>query len=385
MSHPTEAKPASIGTGPMEAVCRLVAEAGKYLGVAPGEWLPVEELRQQAEANGYRSDEIDRLFADAGVRGVDTVRIPGEGARSNSLWQPVEGTAGVPSPNPPQPEGDALDRFRAWLQEKVDADDTRHSYSRRKADQQFARAKDVDRWFVREYDTFSTVLITYTLPRQDGESIAEHANGFYPRSMTRNRRRLLKQQGVYEEYAGVALLAPKHAPETEHRVPQANPPPESGITHAHTFLWLPSTIPESDFWGLANVTKAEVHVSLETHVSSEVTTPDEVSKRGSGMDAQRGATTALPQEVGNNLPLLQTRLDARGLPEYAENWCARMRLGADDSLDTKGFHCFRTLGRFGKLADAVRWHRQLGRGIRNGTALQAEMVEGGETALLHDS
>ena len=384
MSQLTDADTASIEADSTDEVCQLIIEAGKYHGITPGDTLPVEEVRKQAEANGYHSAEIDQLLVDAGLRGAATVRVPREEDLTGTLWQPATSETGVPSPNSHQTEKDALDRFRAWLQEKVDADATGHSYSHREAKRRFARSKDVDRWFVREYDTFSTALITYTIPRQDGESIAEHASRFYPRSVTRKLRRLLKEQGVFEDYAGVRLLAPKHAPETEHRVPQANSPPESGITHAHTFLWLPGQVPEDGFWGLETVSDADVHVSLETHASSEVTTPDAVAKRGSGLDAQRGATTALPQEVGNNLPLLRTKLDARGLPEYAEHWCAQMRLGTDDSLDTKGLHCFRTLGRFGELANAVRWQRQLGRGAHIGTALQAQVVEERVTAPLLD-
>jgi hypothetical protein len=87
------------------------------------------------------------------------------------------------------------------------------------------------------------------------------------------------------------------------------------------------------------------------------------------MDAQRGDTTALPQELGNNLPMLQTDLDARGLPRYVEYWCAQMRLGSDDSLDTKGMHRVRTLGQFSELADNEEWSRKIREGASVGTAL----------------
>jgi len=87
------------------------------------------------------------------------------------------------------------------------------------------------------------------------------------------------------------------------------------------------------------------------------------------MDSTRGATTALPHELGSNLPCLQTRLDARGSPRYAEHWCAQMRLGAKGSLDTKGVHRFRTHGRFSELADMQKWNRRIRQGVAVGTAL----------------
>lgn len=351
-----------------ETVRRLAVEASKYVGKDAGESLSVVEVRRQAEANGYADDEITQLLADAGVRGADAVTVPEQGDLFGELWR-VESDAGVPSPNTQTDAPDAVERFRQWLQDKTDDDATGHSYSRRTANRRYARAKDVDRQFADEYDEFSTVLITYCRPRTDDESIPEHAGRFYPRSVVGKRRRMLKGLDVYDEYAGVSVLAPKHGPvrehsEREHRVPHPN-----AQTHAHDFLWIPGTVSESDFEGLASVTDADVHVSVETHCSSDVSTPDCVADRGGDMDSTRGATTPLPHELGNNLPLLQTRLDARGLPIYAEHWCAQMRLGADDSLDTKGVHRVRTHGRFGALADAEKWGRRIRLGASVGTAL----------------
>jgi hypothetical protein len=287
------------------------------------------------------------LLADAGVRRAEVVTVPEQGDLFGSLWKP---DAGVPSPNGQTGSEDTLERFREWLQDKAD-DATGHTYSRRTANRRYARTKDVDRWFTDEYDEFTTVLITYCRPRRDDESIPEHASRFYPRSVVGKRRRVLKQLGVYDEYAGLSVLAPKHGPVDEDDSRERGVPHPNAQTHAHDFLWIPGTVFESGFEGLADVTDADVHVSVETHRSSDVTTPDCVADRGDDMDAQRGATTALPHEVGNNLPLLRTQLDARGLPRYAEYWCAQMRLGADGSLDTKGVHRFRTHGCFSELAD----------------------------------
>lgn len=130
------------------------------------------------------------------------------------------------------------------MQEKADKDATNHAYFRRKANRIFAGGKYVDRHLVREYDTFSTVLISYCAEVSEGESIAEHAEKFYPRAVVRKRRRLLKRLGVYEESAGISLRAPK----TGQRVPSPNAP--KGYTHAHDFLWIPAKVSAEEFYPL---------------------------------------------------------------------------------------------------------------------------------------
>ena len=96
----------------------------------------------------------------------------------------------------------------------------------------------------------------------------------------------------------------------------------------------------------------------QVHSSDYLDTPRSVHGRGSTMDAHRGVTTSLPQELGNNLPLLRSEFDARGLPEYAEDWCANLRLGTDEKLSTKGVARHRPLYRFNDVADAINWQRR---------------------------
>lgn len=352
-----------------ETVRRLAVEAGKYLQVDAGQSLPVVEIRRQAEVNGYTNAEIDGLLADAGVDGVDTVSRPHQGELLGDLWKLDESTSGE-SDHEKRGVSDAVERFRAWLQAKVDDDSIGHSYSRRTANKRYARGKDVDRWFVHEYEVFSTVFVTYCRPRDSEESLVDQAGWFYPRSIVGKRRRILKDLDVHDEYAGVSVLAPKpwQGPDdglSTHRVPQAN-----AQTHAHDFLWIPGEVSKSDFEGLASLTEADVQVSVVTHRSADVQTPDSVADRGADIDAKRGATTALPHELGNNLPMLQTSLDARGLPAYAERWCAKMRLGPDGSLDTKGIHRVRTHGRFRELADIKKWERLIGEGVCAGFSIR---------------
>lgn len=205
---------------------------------------------------------------------------------------------------------------------------------------------------MRDCEEFTTVLITYCggTPASD-ETLAEHAEGFYPRQVTRKRRRILKREGVYEEYAGVSVLAPK----SPDRVPQASAP----TTHSHDFLWLPSHVSREAFAPLREVEGFDVHVSVEHHHSAEVHTPDSVKARGSGIDSHRGDTTRLTQELGANLPLLTCRFDARGTPAYVEEWCAHLREGTDGSFSSQGVRRFRTLGSFEERADTGKARRKV--------------------------
>lgn len=344
-------------------VHRLVVETGKYLGVDAGDEVQVEEVRAQAEANGYTEREVDELLANAGIGGVDSVTVPRQGNLLGKIWR---ADTGVPSPDAQTETPDHIQRFRGWLEEKYENDSMSHSYTWNRAKRNYARAKDVGRHFVEKYDTFSTVLVTHDrgVP-DDDETVAEHATEFYPRAVSRTRREdVLKELGVYREYAGVSVLAPNLASKDDDRVPYSDAPDADLVTtHAHSFYWIPGEVSESDFAPLKDATDNDVHVSVRAHESSEVTTPESVLERGSGLDAERGHTTALPQELGANLPMLKTVVDARGLSRnapYAEEWCARMRLGIDDTTDTDGVALWRPMkngqhtSRFKEIADEQR-------------------------------
>jgi hypothetical protein len=195
----------------------------------------------------------------------------------------------------------------------------------------------------------------------------------------RKRRNILKELGAYERYAGVSLLAPKEGD----RVPQANDP----YSHAHTFLWIPGEVSAEDFYPLVKRHIKHVEgateenhpldeaVSVQIHDSSEVKTPSSVKARGADLDRERGPTTALPQELGANLPLLRCRFDARGAPEYIEEWCAHLRLGTDGERSTRGTSRFRKLGRYEKYANSLKWQRQLQSGVAIERALSGLIRE----------
>jgi hypothetical protein len=83
------------------------------------------------------------------------------------------------------------------------------------------------------------------------------------------------------------------------------------------------------------------------------------------MDDERGETTALPHEVGNNLPLLKTDLDARGLPEYAEKWCAELCLHPDGDPSVGGISRVKKWGKFGEMEAEQRWKRRIVKGAEH--------------------
>jgi hypothetical protein len=351
----------TVTTPSSKRLQRLAVAAGAYLGKDAGDTIPVEEVRLQAEANGYTDDEIRAMLEADSLSSADEIQVPEQGHLFGELWTPAN--SGVPTPSTPtDTASQKLETFREWCRERAEKEAS-HSYTRKRANCRFARAKDVDRHFIKEYETFSTVLITYDAGVPVDESVAKHSKRFYPRAVVRKRRSILKSLGAYEEYAGVSLLAPKEGD----RVPQPNGP----YSHAHTFLWIPGEVSAEDFYPLVkrhikhveDATK-ENHpldeaVSVQIHDSSEVETPDSVKTRGAGLDRERGATTALPQELGANLPLLRCRFDARGAPEYAEVWCAHLRLGTDRKLSTRGISRFHKLGKFGDCANSMKWRQRI--------------------------
>jgi len=347
-------------------VKRLASNVGKLLEVEPGESVPTTEVIKQAKVNCY--DNPERVVRDD-VGSVGSITVPSEENLFGELWEPTptESEAGLPPSDDPTDSdsgsdsvSESVESFRDWLQERFESEQLSHTYARKTANRRYARASDVDRRFAQRYETFSTVLITYARPRQDGESIVDHAESFYPRSVVSKRRRILKANDCYDGYAGVCVLAPKYRerPRDGHtQSPQTEPEPE---THAHTFLWLPGKIDGSTFdFSRVTAPETDVHVSVRHHTGGS----------NPGTQTGRQPTTALPKELGNNLPVLGADLDARGLAPYAERWCAKLRHGSDGSLETSGIRRWQTLGNFDKLADEQRHLRRLRDGRQCGHRL----------------
>lgn len=129
----------------------------------------------------------------------------------------------------------------------------------------------------------------------------------------------------------------------------------------------------------------DVDVSVQHHTSAEIETPQSVKARGSGLDERRGDTTQLTQELGANLPMLTCRYDARGAPEYVEEWCAYVREGTDGSLSSQGVRRFRTLGSFDNRAESEKVRRKVKNACSNAQALSQSLEYHPLSAQTHDS
>lgn len=346
----------------------LAIEAGKYLALSSSDPLPIEELKTQAEANGYSEGEVRAMLRAEGLHSVESVLVPKQGNLLGKLWAKP---ASNPEPPEERSENDGevsdgtLQQFRDWLQEREESEQS-HAYTRKNANRWFAKGKDLDRSYSKDFDEFSTILITYCrgLP-DESETVAEHARSFLPRKINRKRRACLKKAEAFDRYSGVSILAPK----SPDRVPYADAP----FTHQHDFIWTQGHISKDAFSSLNQYTEWDIHVSVEHHISDEVATPTHVLERGGNMDAQRGATTALTQELGANLPLLTCRFDARGTPEYVEKWAAELRAGTDDSFETGGVSRFQQLGGFADRADRWKARRALSEGVGRALRLSSEL------------
>lgn len=302
-----------------------------------------------------------------GIAGAQTVPVPRQGNLLGELWATDSKQSEATESKSEDGEGGdgTLQRFRDWLQGREESDQS-HAYTRKRANRWFAKAKDIDRSYIHDFEEFSTVLITYCrgVPKE-GESIAEHAQRFLPRKINRRRRACLKEAAGFEEYSGLSVLAPK----SPVRVPYASAP----FTHQHDFIWTQGHISKDAFSPLKQYDEWDIHVSVEHHASDEVATPTHVLERGGGMDAERGATTALTQELGANLPLLTCRFDARGAPQYVERWAAALRAGTDDSFETGGISRFQQLGGFADRADRWKARRALSEGVGRALRLSSEL------------
>ncbi|MDB2265713.1 hypothetical protein PM025_16560 [Halorubrum ezzemoulense] len=311
------------------------------------------------------------LLESEGYASAEEIPVPPQGDIFGKLWEVEDSSAKAPSPS-----NKTVKRFRDWCKDRrrnrrTEYDDgihqypVEHAYSYKSELQKSVRAKDVERHFVDEYPRFTTVLLTYTRPRSEDESIVEHADRFYPEyPIQKKRRDCIKATGYWEEFAGVSLLAPK----------DVAPNSCAEATHAHDNLVIPTFVSSECFDPLQ---EEGVDVSIRYHRSNKVEAPSSINRLD--LERERGATTALAQEVSSNLPVLSAiedfrdmvgmdassnsarymaKLDATHCPEYVERWCAHMSCGKDGKPDSNGIRRWRPLGRFTEIADSMKERRE---------------------------
>lgn len=308
------------------------------------------------------------MLQSEGIASPESVRVPKQGNLLGELWAKTEDnpeTAEDKSKNDGAAGDGTLQEFRDWLQEREESEQS-HAYTRKNANRWFAKGKDLDRSYSKDFDEFSTILITYCrgLP-DESETVADHAQSFLPRKINRKRRACLKNAEAFDGYSGVSILAPK----SPDRVPYADAP----FTHQHDLIWTQGHVSKDAFDPLKEYDGWDIHISVEHHNSSSVKTPDSVLERGSGMDRERGHTTSLTQELGANLPMLNCSFDARGAPEYVEKWAANLRAGTGDGFSPQGISRFQKLGEFGERAQRMKARRNLSKGAERAQRLLSEL------------
>ena len=270
--------------------------------------------------------------------------------------QPIARVAGrEPSTLSPNPD-ETVDEFLEWLGEKrqkatwqndeaIKTYPLQHNWSHRKARRNFARAKDVDRYFWNSYDKFTTVLLTRTAD-DNADPLLEQTEALSPDAYHQSRYRLLKR--LSDDYAAVVVFAPKYD------LPN---PSVTVRTHVHEAYWLPGHIGPDAFDLLREKHDDVVPGATQAHVSVEHHSGDVYPSRPQryGKDTFRGSTTSLPYEVAaENQPLMNVKVDAADLYDRrALEWCATLSADVDDTHTTAGKGYWKELGNFGEYADKI--------------------------------
>ena len=148
-------------------------------------------------------------------------------------------------------------------------------------------------------------------------------------------------------------------------------------------LVLPEFVSSECFEPLLN---EGVDVSIRHHRSNNVEPPSSVNRLE--LEQERGATTALSQEVGANLPVLRAiervrekadngttdlaeckaKLDATHCSNYITRWCAQMSCGKDNDPNTNGIRRWRPLGQFKNIAEQMKDEHSEERGYADNNA-----------------
>lgn len=330
-----------------EKLRRLVAETAGYLGREAGETVPRSEVKRQATANGYSDEEFWTLINAADCDESSELVVP---ERDGSILGDTFAAGG------PTPDSTTTD-FEKWLESKhedrfKEPDDEgtqfppEHAFSHKAERTKYGRSNDVDRYFVQNTDKFTTVLLTFvTAPNP---SPVAQAQRFFPSEVTRKIRTTLKKHDLWDDCAVVKLRAPR-GPRADSTQP---------VTHGHAAIWVPGHVDRERFVPIVEKHVEEVEgateenhpldkaLSVRHQVSDEVGSPE-------GVGDDHGDTTALPIEVGNNLPLLGCHTDARDAPDYVTEWCAMMAGGTDGDPTTNGIGRWQPQGNFKQYADEM--------------------------------
>ncbi|WP_150123091.1 hypothetical protein [Haladaptatus sp. R4] len=333
---------------------QLVCETAGFLDVESGETVPKEEVWQQGKAVGYSRGDFEDILSKAGATASTSFVVPKrDGTHLGDVWAFEKEASRVPGAN------SVKDTFDEWLQYKRNKKYKEtssgnkvqfrpdHSFSRKEEDRRFARAADVERFYVQNTDIYSTVWISLSADNS-GETPVENASKFFPSKLKDKIRNDLKKYDLWKSAAVLRMLAPN------------KPPDNLPKTHGHLAIWIPGEVTPEMFHGIVEKHCEEVpgasmednpldkSVSVHVHISDEVESPDYI-------DSSKGHTSALPHEISNNLPIyngeMGAGMDALNCQEYIKEWCAYISAGNDGKHTTNGIRRWSPQGNFKKIAD----------------------------------
>ncbi|WP_266075747.1 hypothetical protein [Haladaptatus caseinilyticus] len=366
-------------------IIRLVADCAGYLGKEAGDTVPVNEVRLQAEANGYTEDEFYQILDESGAIGKDRFVVPErDGSIFGELWEPhttffekaQADARGEPQaqyrentprkyPNclPPANPYKITSRLNGytWVQAsngylKMDKDvHTQQSVKRR-----HGRTKDVERYCIENFENLTTVWLTFKIPektvggswRNPIAHIREFEQGYD--SVYSSLYHRLKTRDDYE-YAGVRLFASRR----------------TGYTHMHVALWVNAELSREYFEPVVDnfVNNAQTATMEDNPYDKAIrirnVSDSDVQLEQSGntdVDRKRGATTKLPSEVSGNLDVLNRYEDTTDSPSA--------ELLHATALFEAGKKAWNPFGSFNEIADGMNtFTRKAERDAKNSDCL----------------
>ncbi|WP_336325992.1 hypothetical protein [Halovenus sp. HT40] len=218
-----------------------------------GETIPVEEVRLQAEANGYTDDEIRAMLEADGLSSADEITIPPQGELFGELWAVDNTVSSAKNPSTPNTEPlDPPDDFLA-LQEPIALDREtchpayvedgeplsageaveryveerrgentsaeRHGFERGRQwhdRRNYARGKEMDRQLLEAYENPTTALLSLRVERpvESRITLLEGLSDALESTLSALRYRLGKHTDSYQwmcVLAGTRQYATPHA------------------------------------------------------------------------------------------------------------------------------------------------------------------------------
>ncbi|CQH60038.1 uncharacterized protein HHUB_3120 [Halobacterium hubeiense] len=217
-----------------------------------------------------------------------------------------------------------------------------HNYSHYQAKKNYAQAKDVGRYFWRNYEEFTTVHIVRTAD-ENTAPLVEQTEALTPELYDQSRRGLLNR--LSGDSARVEVLAPKYPTRPNVRV----------RTHVHEGYWIPGHHDAERFELLRDKHHEKVPGATSVSISVEHHSADDGPTVVQGKDHARGGTSRLPHELaGANQPLMRVETDALDLHDSRVlEWMAALSAGLEGTQKTRGMSYWRGCNTFSKYAETI--------------------------------